>query len=158
MRLRPLAPADLAAVHTLWTDPGVSKYLWDDEVIPLGRAEAVLRDSEANFTAHGFGLWGAFLPDRGDLAGFCGFAFFGYPSQPELVFGLAPSHWGQGLATELARAMIRHGFETLGFHQIVVSTDPGNVASQRVMEKAGMTRDPSRRTDGIYYLIHKPSV
>jgi len=47
--------------------------------------------------------------------------------------------WGNGLATEGALASLRYGFEKLGLECIISITLPENVASQRVMEKAGLT-------------------
>ncbi|HEX2728483.1 MAG TPA: GNAT family N-acetyltransferase, partial [Rubrobacteraceae bacterium] len=38
LRLRPLVPNDLDAVHRLWTEPEVRKYLWDDEIISREKA------------------------------------------------------------------------------------------------------------------------
>jgi len=55
-------------------------------------------------------------------------------------------HWGQGLATEGARAIARHGFEKLGLNELVSFTVPTNTKSRRVMEKLGMALDPS---DGL---------
>jgi len=56
---------------------------------------------------------------------------------------MAAKYWGQGLATEAARAVLHHGFETLRIDEIVALTVPANVRSRRVMEKIGMMRDPA---------------
>ena len=53
------------------------------------------------------------------------------PPQLELLYGIAPEHWNKGLATEAANAIIRHGFDTLGFERIEASTDAPNAASVR---------------------------
>ena len=52
-------------------------------------------------------------------------------------------HWGRGFATEGAKAALAFGFERLGLAEIVSFTVPGNQRSRRVMEKLGMTHDPS---------------
>ena len=51
-------------------------------------------------------------------------------------------HWGRGLATEGARAILGYGFEVLGLKEVVSFTVPANVRSRRVMEKLGMGHDP----------------
>ena len=51
--------------------------------------------------------------------------------------------WGHGYATEAARAALAYGFDELALDEIVSFTVPANVPSQRVMERLGMTRDPS---------------
>src|SRR5688500_15104773 len=58
----------------------------------------------------------------------------------ELLYGVAEPLWGRGLATELANAMVTYAWATLGFSTIRASTDVANVASTRVLEKAGFTR------------------
>ena len=49
LRLRPLTVADGGDLHRLFTLPGVRKYLWDDEVIPLERAAVLVEASVASF-------------------------------------------------------------------------------------------------------------
>jgi RimJ/RimL family protein N-acetyltransferase len=71
--LRPVAPDDVPALHALWTDPAVRKYLWDDEVITRERAAEVVAASASDFAAHGFGLWAVHETATGDWIGFCGF-------------------------------------------------------------------------------------
>jgi ribosomal-protein-alanine N-acetyltransferase len=60
----------------------------------------------------------------------------------EIGWRLARAYWGQGYATEGARASLRYGFETLGVTEIVAFTAVGNAPSRRVMDRIGMTRDP----------------
>jgi ribosomal-protein-alanine N-acetyltransferase len=54
---------------------------------------------------------------------------------------VASSHWGQGLATEGARAVVRYAFTVLNLDEILSFTVPANLPSRRVMEKLGMTHD-----------------
>ena len=61
----------------------------------------------------------------------------------EIGWRLAPEHWGRGLATEAARAVVGHAFDSLGLDSLVSFTVPANVRSRRVMEKIGMTHDPA---------------
>jgi ribosomal-protein-alanine N-acetyltransferase len=56
--LRPLMREDLEAIHRIWTDPEVRRYLWDGERIPKEKAEAVLAGSIESFESRGFGIWG----------------------------------------------------------------------------------------------------
>ena len=57
----------------------------------------------------------------------------------EVGWLLRRSCWGQGFATEGALASLRYGFEELGLERIISITLPANLASRRVMEKAGLT-------------------
>lgn len=156
LRLRPVTSADLDAIHKLWIDPGVRKYLWDDEVISVEQAASAISESQSMFKEKDCGLWVVCMRGEETITGFCGYWFFHDPPELELLYGIAANAWGKSLATEAARAMIRYGFEELGFNRIQASTDGANQASVRVMEKAGMTFDRRDITDGldtIYYSI-----
>ena len=137
LELRPLSPADTEPLHALWTAPGVRHYLWDDEVIPLGQSRAVVAESMRLFETAGYGLWGARLRSTPDLVGFGGYWFFHEPPRLELLFGLAESQWGNGLATELASALITFGLTRCGFREILASTDAPNDRSVRLLTRLG---------------------
>jgi RimJ/RimL family protein N-acetyltransferase len=55
---------------------------------------------------------------------------------------LVPTAWGNGYATEAARAAIAYGLQTVGLDEIVSFTSVVNERSQRVMERLGMRHDP----------------
>jgi RimJ/RimL family protein N-acetyltransferase len=136
--LRPLATADASALHQLWIAPGVRRFLWDDEVIPLTRTLDVIATSEQLFREHRFGLWAAWRTDAVfALSGFGGIWPFRDPPVYELLYGVAESAWGSGYATEIARAVCRYGFDELKMSSIRASTDVGNTASIHVLEKLG---------------------
>jgi len=146
LRLRPLRAADRADLHHLFTDPEVRRYLWNDEILPMEQTWAVVTESLRRFAADGTGLWAVSLLRRPTLIGFGG--FWPFPARLEILFGLAPVQWSKGLATELARALLRYGFEELGLDRIDGSADAPNIASLRVMEKAGMRREAKSETGG----------
>lgn len=154
LQLRPVTLADVDDLHRLWTDPGVRKYIWDDTVIPRERVQTIIETSVASFEANHFGLWAVFPRAKDVLIGFTGFWTFHDPPKLELIYGIAPAYWNQGLATEVARAMLQYGFDKLYFERIDASTDAANVASARVMEKAGMKfwkRECTNGRDTVYY-------
>ncbi len=136
LRLRPLRAADRNDLHHLFTDPDVRRYLWDDQVLPIEQTWAVVSESLRRFGTDGTGLWAVYRSGRAPVAGFGG--YWPFPAGLEILFGLAPVHWGRGLATELVRTLLRYGFEELGLDRVDGSSDAPNVASLRVMEKAGM--------------------
>lgn len=157
--LCPPEPGDLDALHALVTDPGVRRYLFDDQIVEREVVGGIIERSQAQHRDEGHGLWLAHLRQGGQLAGFTGFWYFRDPPELELLYALAPANWGKGLATELATAMLRHGFETLGFASITGSTDAPNTASCRVMERAGMTLTRRATIDSkptVFYTIKNP--
>ncbi len=156
LALRPFVLSDTDDLHRLWIDPQVRKYLWDDEVISREVAEEVVQSSLASFASHGFGLWSVFFKGEDVLIGFCGFRHFDDPPEVEILYGVTPRHWGAGLATEAARAMLRFGFEENHFQRVYAGADPPNATSFRVMERCGMKfekRQTINDKEAIYYSL-----
>jgi RimJ/RimL family protein N-acetyltransferase len=100
---------------------------------------------EAHFNAHDFGLYAVEARHERTFIGFIGLNIpnFDAPFTPcvEVGWRLAAEYWGQGLATEGARAVAEYGFQRLGLGEIVAFTVPANTKSRRVMEKLGMKHD-----------------
>jgi RimJ/RimL family protein N-acetyltransferase len=101
---------------------------------------------EQEFERRGFGLWAVEAPGVAPFIGFVGLheALFEAPFTPAVEVGwrLAQRYWGNGYATEAARAAVAFGFDQIGLAEIVSFTNIGNIRSQRVMERVGMLRDP----------------
>jgi ribosomal-protein-alanine N-acetyltransferase len=74
-----------------------------------------------------------------NLVGFCGLRPLDNAPGVEVLYGIAPSSWGDGFATEAALAMLHYGFEEAGLDRILGIADKQNAASRRVLEKIGMT-------------------
>jgi RimJ/RimL family protein N-acetyltransferase len=108
-------------------------------------SDALVDRIEAHFAERGFGAWAAELRGEGEFIGFIGLAVPQFDAHftpcVEIGWRLARAHWGQGLATEGARAVMHYAFAELGLAEVVSFTVPGNVRSRRVMEKLGMTHD-----------------
>ncbi len=62
----------------------------------------------------------------------------------EIGWRLARDYWGQGYATEAARAWLAHGFGAMGLDEIIAFTASANLPSQAVMRRLGMKPDPAR--------------
>jgi ribosomal-protein-alanine N-acetyltransferase len=138
LRLRPAGSADVDALHALWTDPEVRRWLWDDVVIDRATAAERVADSEAHFAADGFGLWVAEEREDGALVGVAGLVVIEPHFGPELIYSLHPAHWGRGYATEASRAILRYAFDALGLARVPGRTDAPNHGSARVLERLGM--------------------
>jgi ribosomal-protein-alanine N-acetyltransferase len=99
-----------------------------------------LETNVKHWANHGFGMW--MLRDAATSA-VIGRAILRHldvegVDEIEVGYGFMPEYWGRGLATEIANACIRVGFDRLGLPSIVAITTPPNLASQRVMTKAGL--------------------
>ncbi len=98
--LRPIEVDEVEELHSLWTDEQVRRFLWDGEVISLRRTREIVEKSKALFDERGFGIWGIRERGSNELIGFAGYWHFRTPPSLELLFGVAPSHWHRGIATE----------------------------------------------------------
>ena len=157
LRLRPLRLDDLGDLYRLWVDHGVRRYLWDDRVISRDRARAEIERSIGSFERSGFGQWAVFRFRGRQLIGFCGLRYVGAMPEVELLYGLAPSCWGQGLATEAVRAVLVWGFTKCRLKRIVACADQYNAASCRVMAKAGMKFEKRTRVNDAELLHYAVS-
>jgi len=70
-----------------------------------------------------------------------------------LFWALLPSHWGQGYATEAARALISYAFTTLNLRRIVATTDYDNVRSQAVMRRLGMRIEKNSNPEPHWFQV-----
>ena len=148
--LRPISPSDVDALHTFWIDPAVRKYLWDNEIISKETVVDIIRCSEESFRERGLGLFAIELLDRpGQLVGFCGLRPMEGGEDVELLYGILPRYWGEGMVTEAAREVLRHGFESCGLARIMGVTDTPNQRSVRVMQRLGMIFQDRRQYKGL---------
>lgn len=76
------------------------------------------------------------------VIGMAGFNWY-HPThrRAEISYALAPAWWGQGLATEAVRALIRFGFGRLDLNRIEALVHPENTSSRRVLDKVGMVEE-----------------
>jgi RimJ/RimL family protein N-acetyltransferase len=85
------------------------------------------------------------VPDIAAFIGFIGLAVPRFTAHftpcVEVGWRLAHRYWGQGYATEGARAAVAFGFADAGLQEIVSFTVPANRRSLAVMERLGMTSD-----------------
>ncbi|NBU20652.1 N-acetyltransferase [bacterium] len=82
------------------------------------------------------------LRDTGALIGACGIRIKDKANRAgDIGYTLRKDHWGQGLGTEVAKALVQFGFNQLKLHRIWATCHVNNKASARVLEKAGMQRE-----------------
>ncbi len=153
LSLSPLTPDDIDLSIKLWTDPKVAHFNGGVAT------EAELRREMPLTTRRGasgtIGIWCVTDRDSGAKIGSTyllplpttqpdvDYASLEPGTRPagdiELGYFLTPSAWGCGLATEISRRMLRFAFETAGLDDVVAAVHADNVASKRVLAKAGFS-------------------
>jgi RimJ/RimL family protein N-acetyltransferase len=134
--LRMFRPEDLDDLARLFSDPEVVKYVGDGRTVNREESDKALQSIIRHWQTHGFGRWAVVDKQTREFVGYGGLRSL--LGTAEVVYHLAPAHWGKGLATELGRASLRFGFEERQFDRIVAIAKPLNTASIHVMEKLGM--------------------
>jgi RimJ/RimL family protein N-acetyltransferase len=141
--LRRFTIADAGNLVSLDADPEVMRFITGG--IPTSRTE-ILDEVLPAFLGYyqryeGYGFWAAIEKETGEFLGWFHFRprAGAAPGEVELGYRLRKSAWGQGYATEGSRALIRAGFTQFGVQRVVAETMAVNLASRRVMEKAGLT-------------------
>jgi ribosomal-protein-alanine N-acetyltransferase len=111
----------------------------------------IFRTALANYTDNKqLGIWGMFNKADGDFVGSCLLRFFNNETDVvEVGYSLERKYWGQGMGTEMVEAMIAHGFNNADTVAVVGVTVLENIASQRVLEKAGLIRTDNLIRDGL---------
>ena len=137
LTLRPLAPADAEAYATLRFHPEVVRWLPAAAGDPVEMVRASIGRFAAGWQQRRYAPWGVFLGAR--LIGHGGLNYVPEFAATEVLWALHPDAWGKGYATEMARAALAYGFDTLGLNLIFAITLPDNHASQAVMKRLGLT-------------------
>ncbi len=146
--LRGWTATDRAEFAAMNADPVVMEHF--PHRLSREESDAFVDRIEAGFDEHGFGLWAVEVVGTGEFIGFTGLSVPRFhaawmddrPQQPVVEVGwrLRRSAWGNGSASEAARAAIAFGFGEIGLREIVSFTVVGNTRSLAVMHRIGMTR------------------
>lgn len=161
--LKLLDLSDLENLVALRSDPDVMKYIGDGSIQTEEKVKDFLLKVLIPYQEkHGTGFFAVFEKISGHFIGQAGLFHMGfYDKQPdiELAYRLHKQYWGKGYATELAKALIHWGFEHLNLDKIVAGAEPENIASQKVLIKAGFDCKGLQKwgndREMLYYEIYK---
>jgi RimJ/RimL family protein N-acetyltransferase len=146
---------DLEALRYIFTD---LKVMASFESAPLDQLqlERWVRRNLDHQERHGYGLFSVILRENGLLVGDCGLEHMQVHGQveAELGYDLRSDYWGQGLATEAARAVRDYAFGSLRLSRLISLIRVGNTASRRVAEKVGMRQEEEIERDGRRYWLY----
>jgi RimJ/RimL family protein N-acetyltransferase len=142
MVLRQFTMSDAGNLTDLDADPDVTRFITGGLATSRDEIKHVVLPGFMAWYSHpeGYGCWAAEEKPTGNFRGW--FRFHprrgGPAGEIGLGYRLPKSAWGQGYATEGSRALIHKGFTELGARQVVAETMVVNLASRRVLEKAGL--------------------
>jgi RimJ/RimL family protein N-acetyltransferase len=141
--LRRFTMADVDNLVSLDADPDVMHFVTGGIPTTRDEIETEILPAFLGYYEHyeGYGFWAAIEKLTGQFLGWFHFRprEGASPDEAELGYRLRKSAWGKGYATEGSRALIRKGFTQFGVQRVVAEAMAVNLASRRVMEKAGLT-------------------
>ncbi|MCA9032022.1 MAG: GNAT family N-acetyltransferase [Planctomycetaceae bacterium] len=151
--MRPLSVADAEPLAAVFSDPEVMR--WSDGLLDAAGIRDWLGKRIAGDPLRPWiGPWAVVQKSTSNVIGYCGFFYFpdiiGLP-ETEIGFRLVRACWGQGLATEAARAALARGFDLYNLERVIALIAPENVASIRVAEKLGMQYEQDVMLEGYTY-------
>ena len=138
--LRTWIGEDLESMFSINQDPKVMEYF--PSLQDLDMTKNFIDKVNAHFENHGYSLYAAVRKDTNEFIGFIGLLIADFESHftsaTEIGWRLSSNHWGQGFATEGAKAVLDYAFRKLKIPEIVSFTAAGNAKSIRVMQKIGL--------------------
>ena len=142
LTLRTAERGDLDAMQALYGDAETMRYIGaGDGVRTREQTARGIRRMMEHQESHGYSIWVVADRGAGEVIGNCGLVLVEWEGPDvELAYMIRRDHWGEGIATEAAAACLEHGLGPLGLERVIGLAYPENVASHRVMEKAGMRR------------------
>ena len=128
---------DAEVFFAINSNPDVMR-LTGESLLPSLDAARHAIENYPDFDKVGFGRWACVLKETQTIIGFCGLKYLSDLDAVDVGYRFLPEYWGQGFATEACIASLHFGFTTLKLDEIIGIVLPDNVASIRVLEKAGM--------------------
>lgn len=138
--IRKLSLNDAPALTKILSDPEVMKYSIRGVCDEAATRRFIDWCLEC-YASLDIGPWAIVEKDTGELVGFCGVSPEEANGVEEMSLGyrLAKQHWGKGLASEAAKAVLNVAFSQKKLSSVVVIVEPENVASLKVANKAGFS-------------------
>lgn len=137
--LRPFTEDDAEPLYGILCQDDILRYFPNPGPPSPDRVRRLVAHQLVHWAERGLGWWAVEPHGTPELIGWCGLQFLPETQETEVGYLLSRPFWGQGLATEAARTSLQFGFEELGLESIIGLVHPDNIASQRVLEKLGMS-------------------
>lgn len=140
LALREFHAGDADNLYLLNSDPRVMRYIGDGSLATRKSVAAAIASATDYYRNYpGLGVWPAEERASGGFIGWFCLKYVPKTVEVELGYRLLVEAWGRGYATEGASALLRYGFDELGLYRIIGLTHADNAASQRVLQKAGLS-------------------
>lgn len=137
--VRQLDENDTGAMHAVYGDREAMKFTGG--ILTYEECVGWVKITQRNYAQRGYGMSAVLLKETGEIIGFIGMIHDKSVENapPEVKYSFLKSAWGKGIATEATIGMLAYGAKAHNMQRIIATVDGEHKASQRVMQKAGMT-------------------
>jgi [ribosomal protein S5]-alanine N-acetyltransferase len=123
----------------MMTDPDVRRFLPPGPAPTAESFDRAIERRHAMERERGYAIWAVDVKETGAFIGQCGlYPVEGTGPEVEIAYHYDKGSWNKGYATEAAIAVLEHALGSIGLDRVIAIVFPENVASCRVVEKAGM--------------------
>lgn len=141
--LREISEEDVSGLYELDSDPRVHQYLGNKPLQSKEEVYPIIEYIQNQYKTNGIGRWAMIEKSTGHFMGWTGLKLEtketnGFTNYYDLGYRIIPKYWGKGYATESALFAVEYGFKELGIKKLCGAADVENIASNRVLQKAGL--------------------
>ena len=142
LTLRFMDERDIDALHAVYSDPVVARYLSRPPQTERAQAEKMMANVLAGY-ADGSGVnFGIVRRDDGALIGNCMlFRFHDESRRAEIGYSMGRAYWGQGYMNEALVALIGYAFGALDLNRLEADIDPRNANSAKSLARLGFREE-----------------
>jgi ribosomal-protein-alanine N-acetyltransferase len=156
LRLRPLSKDDAPGVFAILGDADVAHGAGVTPLTTIEQANTAIDGYHRNYQNKRSIRWAIVRKDGNTLIGMGSFQRFDIHSRrAEIAYELGKPYWRQGYATEAVSALLHIAFKTMNLHRVEAVVEPGNIASQGLLEKIGFQAEGRLRErflqDGTFH-------
>jgi ribosomal-protein-alanine N-acetyltransferase len=142
--LREILPSDEEKLFELDSDPEVHTYLGNTPVTNIEQIREVIKFIRQQYIDNGIGRWAIIEKNTNQFIGWAGLKLVkeltnNHNNFYDVGYRFIKKYWGQGFASESAKASLDYGFSKLTPDSIYAMADVNNLASKKVLEKSGLT-------------------
>ncbi|MDN4491947.1 GNAT family N-acetyltransferase [Ureibacillus aquaedulcis] len=142
LTLREINKSDASSIFKYLSDPEVMKYYGLEPFESLQDALDEISWYQTIFNEQTGIRWGISLKGTDKIIGSCGFLnTVSNHYRTDIGFELSKDFWGQGIGSEAIIAIIQYAFENTNIQRIQALVEPLNIASQKMVEKAGFLQE-----------------
>jgi ribosomal-protein-alanine N-acetyltransferase len=137
--MRAFQDEDVQDLYAVMQNPEVLRYFPTQNSPSMEQVRKLVRSQQKHWDEHGYGWWALAEKGSDTLFGWCGLNYLPDSDEVELKYLLAQPYWGKGIATGASLLSLDRWISDTEIDELIGLVHPENIASQRVLEKVGMS-------------------